>query len=269
MRISRALGVESMTRAGTAAAATGAVLSLLAVSVGDIASAARKPAVLQLAAGARVGVVNLLDSEVTHFHSSRQLQNSFLKTYSVGWPVAAMLMQAVREDLTQVGLVPVAAAPSETLARARETCFLNASLGKGLPKACGRLYAQLATSEHLDALIVLGPGLNDSAHAVGGRRRALPEYLRGWCVVSEEGAGANAPSLLNLTELLLVGLTARGAELDARQWGGDQNQAWTGFKPPADLKELGNPQLDELQPLFAAMLKQQAGNVLGHIQVKR
>ncbi len=258
-----------MTRAGTAAAAALVALVLLAMGgSGGAASAAQKPAMLQLAAGARVGVVNLLDPEVTHFHASRQLQSSFLKTYTVGWPVGAMLMQALRESLTQMGLTPVAAAPSEALVRARESCFLNAALAKGLPKTCGPLYAQLAAAEHLDALILLGPGLNDSTHAGGGRRRGLPEYLRGWCFVSGEG-GTVAPALLNLTELLLIGLTTRGAELGARQWGGDQNQTWIGFKPPADLKNLAETQLNELQPLFAAMLKQQGGALLTHLVIAR
>jgi hypothetical protein len=253
-----------------ATAAMSTVLGLLAMSLpGDFVTAAQKPALLKLAAGARVGVVNLLDPEVTHFHASRDLQNSFLKTYTVGWPVGAMLMQALRDGLVQMGLTPVAAAPSEALVRAREACFLNAALAKGLPKACAPLYGQLAAAEHLEALIVLGPGLNDSTHAGGGRRRGLPEYLRGWCVVSEEGVTAGVPSLLNLSELLLIAVTTRGAELGARQWGGDQIQYWTGFKPPADLKSIADAQLNELQPLFAGMLKQQAGGLLTHLESAR
>lgn len=258
-----------MVRAGTAAVAAWAALGLLATCMwGDTASAARKPVALALASGARVGVVNLLDPEVTHFHASRQLQNSFLKTYTVGWPVSPMLVQALRDELTQMGLTSVAEAPTDALVRSRESCFLDANLAKGLPKACGPIYAQFAAAEHLDALIVLGPGLNNSDHASGGRRRGLPEYLRGWCIVSEETVvTTSVPALVNLTELLLIGLRSGGAELAARQWGGDQTQIWTGFKPPADLKELGSAQLDELQPLFAGMLRQQAGVLLTHIQV--
>jgi hypothetical protein len=259
-----------MTKARTtAAAAAAAAFSLL----GGTAVAAPKPANLQLAAGARVAVVNLLDAEVTHFHASRQLQNSFLKTYTVNWPVSAMLMEALREPLTQMGLVPVAAGATEALSRAREACFLNATLAKGLPKTCGPLFAQLATAEHLDAIIVLGPGRNDSAHSGGARRRELPEYLRGWCFVSEVRnelrAADNAPALLDLTELLLIGLSAEGAQLNAREWGGAEMQTWTGFKAPPDLKDIPDQQLSQLQPLFAAMLKQQAGGLLGHLQVTR
>src|ERR1700680_366332 len=178
-----------MTRARTTAGATAAAaLSLL----GGTAVAAQRPANLQLIAGARVAVVNLLDAEVTHFHASQHVQNSFLKTYTVNWSVNAMLMEALRERLTQMGLVPVRAGTPEALRRAREACFLNAALAKGLPKACGPLFAQLAAAEHVDAIIVMGPGRNDSAH--GTRRRELPEYLRGWCFVSEarsEGGAAD------------------------------------------------------------------------------
>jgi hypothetical protein len=257
-----------MPRARTTAGATAAAaLSLL----GGIAVAAQKPVNLQLTAGARVAVVNLLDAEVTHFHASRHVQNSFLKTYTVDWSVNAMLMEALREPLTQMGLVPVAAAATEALWRAREACFLDAALAKGLPKACGPLFAQLAAAERVDAVIVLGPGRNDSAH--GDRRRELPEYLRGWCFVSharsEEDTADKPPVLLNLSELLLIGVAAPSAEINARQWGGDQIQTWTGFKLPPDLKDIPAQQLGQLQPLFAAMLKQQASGVLAHLQVTR
>ena len=252
----------------TAGATAAAALSLLA---GAAVAAPKPPANLQLIAGAHVAVVNLLDPEVTHFHASRHLQNSFLKTYTLEWSVSAMLMEAVRERLTQMGLVPVAAAATEALRRAREACFLDAALAKGLPKACRPLFAQLAAAEHVDAIIVLGPGRNDSAH--GDRRRQLPEYLRGWCFVTaargEEDTADKPPVLLDLTELLLIGPAPPSAEIYARQWGGDQIQTWTGFKLPPDLKDIPDQQLSQLQPLFAAMLKQQVSGVLEHLQVTR
>ena len=251
----------------TAGATAAAALSLLA----GAGVAAPKPANLQLLTGAHVGVVNLLDPEVTHFHASRHLQNSFLKTYTLQWSVNAMLMEALRERLTQMGLVPVAAAATEALRRTREACFLDAALARGLPKACGPLFEGLAAAEHFDAIIVLGPGRNDSSH--GDRRRQLPQYLRGWCVVTEargeEDTADRTPVLLNLTELLLIGLAPPRAEIHARQWGGDQLQTWTGFKLPPDLKDIPEQQLGQLQPLFAAMLKQQVSGVLEHLQVTR
>jgi len=241
-----------------------AVLSAAA----DVARAVKAPMGLQLRAGARVGIVNLLDAQVTHFHESRKLEDSFLKTYTVSYSVTAMLLGALRDGLTQRGLAAVAVGPSDALRRSRETCFLDAHLAKGLPQECGLLFAQLATTERLDALIVLGPGRNDSAHAAGTRHRELPEDLRGWCFVTGAGGPDTPPTLLNLSELLLVEVGPRGAQLDDLEWGGD-GQSWTGYRPPTDLKAFPDSQLAQLQPLFSAMLQQQANKLLAQLQVTR
>lgn len=262
-RLRRVLGMTTMrTSTGWVSAFGLAVLVTLPASV---ALAASEPAVAELPGGAHIGVVNLLDPEVTHFHASKELQSSFLKTYTVNWPVSAMLAQALQARLTQMGFAPVAVEASGALRDARESCFLNASLAKGLPKECRQPFAQFAGANHLDALIVFGPGLNNSAHAGAGRHKELPEYLRGWCTVS--GEGASAPALLNLTELLLIRPAEKGAELTARQWGGNEVQAWIGFTQPKDLKVLEDAQLDQARPLYAAMISRQVDGLLAHLQV--
>jgi hypothetical protein len=244
----------------------GALCAALLGAMPVIVSAARPPPALALPAGARVGIVNLLDPEVTHFHASRQIENSFLKTYTVSWSISAMLLIAVKDRLAQLGLTAVPVAAGDALRRARESCFLDASLAKGLPKECGALYVQLAESQGLTAIIALGPGRNDSAHAGGARHKDLPEYLRGWCFVT--GGPDPLPALLNQTELLLVGVTASKAELSGRAWGGD-GKSWTGYQPPPDLKAFPEQQLNQLQPLYAAMLKQQADIALAPLQLAR
>jgi hypothetical protein len=228
--------------------------------------AAHPPPSLALPAGAHVGIMNLLDPEVTHFHASRQIENSFLKTYTVSWPVSSMLLASVRDRLSQLGLAAVPLAASDGLRRARENCFLDAALAKGLPKECGPLYAQFAASQALSAIIVLGPGRNDSAHAGSARHRDLPEYLRGWCFVT--GGPEPLPVLLDMTELLLIGASGSQTQLIARAWGGD-GKSWTSYHAPPDLKAFSEGQLDQLQPLYGAMLKQQADSALLPLQVTR
>src|SRR6516165_3570886 len=248
----------------TATPAVGALCAALLGAMPATLPAARPPPALVLPAGARVGVVNLLDPEVTHFHASRQIENSFLKTYTVNWSVSAMLLAAVKDRLGQLGLTAVPVAAGDALRRARESCFLDAALAKGLPKECAALYAQLAASSGLSAIIVLGPGHNDSAHAGGTRHKELPEYLRGWCFVT--GGSEPLPVLLDMTELLLVGVSGSKAELFGRAWGGD-GKSWTGYQPPPDLKAFSEQQLNQLQPLYGAMLKQQADTALASLQV--
>jgi hypothetical protein len=241
------------------------VLAVAVVAAGGLVPPAQAAAPLQVPAGTRVGVINLLDAEVTHFHESRHIENSFLKTYPVNWPVNAMLLAYVKERLTQLGLVPVPLVASDELRHARENCFLNASLAKGLPKECGKLYAQLGAAEHLAALIVLGPGRNDSAHAGSARHREVPEYLRGWCFVTGQGAADAPPQLINLTELLLIGVNA-SAVLSDREWGGDGG-SWSVYQPPADLKAIPDAQLDQLRPLFDALLRAQVQALFAYLQV--
>jgi hypothetical protein len=241
-------------------------LAAALLAAGGLVPAARAATPLQVPAGTRVGVINLLDAEVTHFHESRHIENSFLKTYPLNWPVNAMLLAGVRERLMQLGLVPVPLAADDELRRARENCFLNASLAKGLPKECGKLYARLGAAEHLGALIVLGPGRNDSAHAGSARHRELPEYLRGWCFVTGQGAADAPPQLINLTELLLIGVNPSAATLSDREWGGDGG-AWSGFQAPADLKAIPDAQLDQLRPQFDALLRGQVQALFAYLQV--
>jgi hypothetical protein len=252
------------------ASATRAVVVALCVFAGLAAGAAHAARLedLTLPPGARVGLVSLLDAEVTHFHAARQVQGSFLKTYPLAWSTEAMLSDALRAGLTRLGVTAVPVRASEALMRAREDCFLNANLAKGLPKDCAAPYAQLAFQERLDALIVLGPGLNDGTHAGGTRRKDLPEYLRGWCVVTGE-EGVSTPTLLNLTELLLIGAPPSGPVLAAREWGGAASGKWVGFGAPADLKALPDAQLDQLRPLYQAMVEGQGATLLGHLKVAR
>jgi hypothetical protein len=250
----------------TATPYLGALCAALLGAMPATLAAARQPPALALPAGARVGVVNLLDPEVTHFHASRQIENSFLKTYTVNWSVSAMLLAAVKDRLDQLGLTAVPVAASDALRRARESCFLDAALAKGLPKECGQLYVQLAAAQDLKAIVALGPGRNDSAHAGGTRHRDLPEYLRGWCFVT--GGPDPLPVLLNQTELLLVSVTGSKAELIGRAWGGG-GKNWTGYQAPPDLKAFSEQQLNQLQPLYGAMLKQQADAALAPLQLAR
>jgi hypothetical protein len=253
---------------GTRALLLAALATAALTAAPGVAFAARPPAPLPLPSGARVGVVSLLDPQVTHFHASRKLEDSFLKTYTVNWSASAMLLGALKDGMAQHGLTAVPVEPSDELRRSRETCFLDAALAKGLPKPCVPLYAQLAAAGRLDAIIVLGPGRNDSAHAGGTRHKELPEYLRGWCFVTGEGAADALPTLLNLTELLLVQVSGRDAWLAGRQWGGN-GQSWIGYRPPPDLKAFSDAQLDQLQPLFSAMLKQQADRLLAPLPLTR
>jgi hypothetical protein len=238
---------------------------LLAGSIAGPFAVAKDPTQLMLHKGARVGIVNMMDAEVTHFHGSKVLSESFFKTHLVNWNVDSMLVDAVSPRLTQLELVPVPLGATEALMHDRDQNFINNSVAKGLPKDLARQFTQLAAAERLEALIVLAPGLNNSSNAAGGPfRKDLPDYLRGWEYVTGETL---KPVLLNLTQVLLIGITPDGAKLQAREWGGGYTDEWADYVAPADPKRPPVEVLDKLQPYFARILNKQGGRVTEWITV--
>jgi hypothetical protein len=227
---------------------------------------AKDPTQLLLHKGARVGIVNLMDAEITHFHTSKNLSESFFKTLGVSWQVDSMFTAAVSQRLTQLDLVPVPEGATEALVHGRDESFVNNSVAKGLPKELARQFAQLAGPERLDALVVLAPALNNSAQAAGGSyRKDLPDYLRGWGYVTGD-LGAK-PVLFNATQVLLIGITPEGAKLQAREWGGAYTDEWSDYVAPEDPKHPPPEVLDKVQPLFARILTKQSGRVVDWITV--
>lgn len=245
-------------------AAAAALLCLLLVVSGP--AGARDGDSFTLTRGARVGVVDLLDPEIAHYHDARSLQDQFLKTYTVSWRIDVMLANALKDRLQQLGVVQVPVAPSAAIVDSREDCMVNANVARGLSRNCAALYAQLAAAQQLDALIVLAPGLNNSQH--GRRRRELPEYLRGWGIATGVAdAPEGKPSLFDMTELLLLGVDGNEVSVRAREWGGGYEEEWASVAP--DPASLTPGQLDQLQPMFADMLSRQCGRLLDQVATGR
>jgi len=230
-----------------------------------LALAAKDPTQLLIHKGARVGVINMMDAEVTHFHTSKVLAQSFFKTQLVAWQVDSMLNDAVTQRLTQLELVPVVMGPSEELMRNRDEFFINNSVAKGLSREAAKEFAQLAAAERLDALIVLAPGLNNSSQAGNLVRKALPDYLRGWGFVT--GDTSEKPALFNMTQVLLISTSPSGLVMNAREWGGGYFDEWADYAPPENPKQIPQEQLDHLQPLFGRILARQTSRLMDWITV--
>jgi hypothetical protein len=261
----RKLGLDSMKRLMVVGLAHLVIAGLAVTSTTGLARE-RTPKVI--ASGAQIGVVNLLNAEVMHYHAAKEAKDSFLKIQAVKWPVDDMLTEALKGQLDQLGLTLTALTPTDSLERARESCFVNAALANGLPKNCSATLVEQASSAGVEYLIVMAPGLNNSDHAGNNRDKDVTEAMRGWGFLTSARAGAkDKPTLFNETELLLISISPEGATLRARQWGGLYTSQWQSYTLPADPKAVPREQLDELQPLFAAMLSRQTRDLLGQVQV--
>jgi len=245
--------------------ATLVALNLMAFSA---PAAARETTPLRLGRGARVGVISLLDAEVTHFHAAKAIRDTALHTELVDWSVPKMLYDALKERAGQLGLVLVPLSATEELDRARESCFLNGNFNKNLPKDCVAGFEHLGLAERVDAVIALAPGLNNSVHAGSTRHKEMQDYVRGWTVETGDNESPDGkPTLLSMTELLLVAPSTDGPVLRGREWGGNYTLEWSSYVPPANPKELPPNSYPQLQPLFATILARQAGRLLDQIEV--
>ncbi len=222
---------------------------------------------LTISKGARIGVVNLLDPDITHYHASGKIQDSFLKTHQVQWPVDAMFMDAVKQRLAQLGLEAVAVAPSPGLERNRHDYFVDHSVVDGLSRPCAEEFNQMAADNHVDAFIVLIPGVNDADHAGSARRKDLPDYLRGWGFITKGEPPEGKPAVFDMTQVLLVSATGGTALLRAREFGGSYTDTWSSFTTPADLKAVPDDELDQLKPLISGLLTRQANRVFDQIEI--
>jgi hypothetical protein len=243
-----------------------ALASLMASATGM----AKDKLPMALARGTQVGVVNLLDPEVMHYHAAKESRDSFLKIQAVNWSADDMLNQALQLAAAPAGLTLMPLAPTDSLVRARESCFVNAPLVKGLPKNCSAGLVELASGAGVNYLILMAPGLNNADHAGSTRAEGVSEMLRGWAFFTRERGGSkDRPTLFSEIELLLISVTPEGATLRARQWGGIYSLLWQSYTVPADPKQIPPEQLDQLQPLFAAMLSRQARDLLNQVRVEQ
>ena len=103
---------------------------LLACSMASPLAVAKDPTQLLLHKGARVGIVNMMDAEITHFHTAKVLAESFYKTHLTNWQVDSMLTEAVSPHLTQLELVPVTMGASSGLMRNRDEYFVSLDIGQ-------------------------------------------------------------------------------------------------------------------------------------------
>jgi hypothetical protein len=243
-----------------------ALTSLLMASATGLA---KEKLPLSLSKGTQIGVVNLLDPEVMHYHAAKQTRDSFLKIQAVNWNIDAMLNEALQAPAAALGLTLTPLAPTDALIRARESCFVNAALVKGLPKNCSAGLVELAASAGVSYVILMAPGLNNADHAGSARLEGMSEMLRGWGFITRERSGAkDRPSLFCEVELLLISVTPEGASLRARQWGGVYNYQWQSYTVPADPKEFPPEQLEQLQPLFTTILTRHAKDLMDQVHVE-
>lgn len=223
---------------------------------------------LAVPAGGRIGIIDMMAPDVTHFHVGATPVKSFLRTYRASWSIADVIDEPLIWSLTNAGLEPVSIQASELLRRQKQSWIVQNPLAQKLPRGCLEELGRVITEERLSALLIIAPGPNVSPESVEGNRlKKLPEYIQGWGFsTSDEPGGLTKPVVFNLTQILLVGKTTDGVRLEHREWGGNYVYEWADFTLPADIKTLPDVEIAKLRPVVTDVMKRQIARVVPQLQ---
>jgi hypothetical protein len=208
-------------------------------------------------AGARVGIINVVTNDVTHFHLGRSEVTNFLRTYRPNWGPAELIDDPLIATLTSAGFVPRWVEPSEELRKERDAWLIQKPRANKLARGCLKELGRIMVDQNLAALIIAAPGANnDPEFDARNRLTRLPRTTQGFGILTtDEPGGITTPAVFDFTQLVLVAQTADGPQLAMRDWGGTRLVDLAGFDPGANLKQLSNAQLAPLRPVIAEGIK--------------
>jgi hypothetical protein len=242
------------------------MLAAVVMVAAGSATAAELP--LAIPKGGRIGIIDMMTPDVTHFHIGATAVKSFLRTYRASWSVADVIDEPLIWSLTNIGLEPVSLQASELLRRQKQSWLMANPTGTKLARGCMEELQRVIMEENLSALIIVAPGPNATPDAAEGNRlKKLPEYIQGWGFsTSDEPDGLTKPVVFNLTQMIVIGKTTDGIRLEHREWGGSYVYEWDNFTPPADMKAVPDAEVAKLKPVITDVMKRQIARVTPQLQ---
>ncbi|MEJ1966576.1 MAG: hypothetical protein WDO56_35575 [Gammaproteobacteria bacterium] len=204
-------------------------------------------------AGARIGIIDMVTNDVTHYHAGAKEVNTFLRTYRGDWDAADLIDAPLMSALTGAGFEAVAVGASEELRKERQSWLVENPRANKLPRGCLKELGRIMTDQNLAALIVVAPGANtDPEYVEDNRWSLLPRAVQGIGFSTSDGPnGTTKAVVFDFTQMVVVVKTPDGPRLVARDWGANRIYAWPGFDPGANLKALSAAQLVSLRPVIS------------------
>ena len=204
-------------------------------------------------AGGRIGIIDMVTNDVTHFHVGRSEVTSFMRTYRADWGAADLIDVPLMSSLKEAGFEPVAVAPSDELRKERQSWLIQNPGANKLPRGCMKELGRIMTELDLAALIVVAPGANSDPEFIWSQ---LPKTVQGIGFSTNDGAGSNPKAtVFDFTQFAMVANTGDGAGFIARDWGGNLQYDWPGFSAGGNLKALTDAQIAQLRPVIAEGMK--------------
>ena len=208
-------------------------------------------------AGGRVGIIDMVTNDVTHFHIGKSEATSFMRTYRGNWVAADIIDDPLIASLSGAGFQPVSVPVSDTLRKERQSWIVEKPRSERLPRGCMKELARIMNEQNLAGLIVVAAGANSEPEYVDGDRYSrLPGTLQGLGFsTSDLPIGTTRAGVFDFTQIIVIAKDGDGAELVMRDWGGNRVYEWPNYDPGANPKQLPPELVAELRPVIADALK--------------
>lgn len=241
-----------------------------------VGCAGSQPVRLQLPPGARIGILNVLEPQMTHVDVGSFRVDSFTKVYNVDWNLPGYLTTTIENDLRARGsytFVPIAVNASADWKQSTSDSILSA-VNAWMPDELKAFMKRASEENRLDLIITVssystapsqqdvcftiasnavvtrGYGLYTRTSALSGLSSLLP--------VGQNTATAYANIIVAIFQLRPATLAAYGRAPCSQ--GPLQDFSW-----PADLQFLGPAQINPLKPYVEQLSREAARTALGNV----
>jgi len=129
--------------------------ALFLMAVSALGCAGSQPVRLQLTPGARIGILNVLEPQMTHVDVGSFRLNSFTKLYNVDWDIPGYISRAIENDLRARGsytFIPLADNAPASWKQSMSSGVLSA-INAWMPGNLKSFLKQAAEDNRLDVII--------------------------------------------------------------------------------------------------------------------
>jgi hypothetical protein len=235
--------------------------------------AGSQPIQVQLPPGARVGVLNLVERQMTHTEMGALRFDSFTTVYPVAWELPGFLTRQIEDRLRRRGsvtFVPLGAGMDPGWKQSM-AASIQSSVTTWLSGDVKDYLQQAASDHRLDLVVAVGSyrtgtqppdscfkiyktDLPTQGYGVFTRMSVVPGNQ--WVPVGGNKAHAYANILTAVFQTRPVGLAA-----DA--FAPCSDATLENFPWPSDIRFLGAPQFDALRPAVESLAARSVGDALG------
>lgn len=233
------------------------------------AAVARDRPPLALEPGARIGVINLMVDDLTHYHIGTTVFSNGLQTYPVDWALRDHVTQTILSAVSELGYAEVLVSPTPTLTKSREEIYGEGGPGifLGLTKTARKELIDVASAENLDGVVVVATERSNFFMSGGSfmtaKQTTLPDYISNWGIATRTSLlGKAKPLVFNASVMLLVDVGSGEATLVRVVRGSQDTMEWRDFDWPSKDQPATAEDFAGARPILEGMFNRQVAKVL-------